>query len=70
MPDIYGFDELGLAVRCIDCPTGGPLYKWPERERRRHARSHGRDRQAAAEQSKELLAVINGLVEEHGEVTT
>jgi hypothetical protein len=27
-------------VRCIDCPAGGPLWRWPERKRRRHARNH------------------------------
>ena len=40
MPDRHGFDLLGETVRCIDCPTGGPLWRWPERKRRRHARSH------------------------------
>ena len=40
MPDEYGFDHLGDAVRCIDCPIGGPIWQWPEPKRKRHARSH------------------------------
>ncbi len=40
MPDQYGFDHLGDSVRCIDCPTGGPIWQWPEPKRHRHARSH------------------------------
>jgi len=40
MPDRHGFNLLGETVRCIDCPAGGPLWHWPERKRRRHARSH------------------------------
>ena len=41
MPDEYGLDHLGDAVRCIDCPIGGPIWQWPEPKRKRHARSHG-----------------------------
>ena len=41
MPDQYGFNHLGDTVRCIDCPTGGPIGQWPEPKRRRHARTHG-----------------------------
>jgi HB1, ASXL, restriction endonuclease HTH domain len=40
MPDRHGFNLLGETVRCIDCPAGGPLWRWPERKRRRHARRH------------------------------
>ena len=40
MPDRHGFNLLGETVRCIDCPAGGPLWRWPERKRRQHARSH------------------------------
>ncbi len=40
MPDQYGFDHLGDSVRCIDCPTGGPIWQWPESKRWRHARTH------------------------------
>ena len=40
MPDRHGFDLLGESVRCIDCHTGGPIWRWPERKRRRHARAH------------------------------
>ena len=41
MPDQYGFDHLGDTVRCIDCPTGGPIWQWPESKRQRHVRTHG-----------------------------
>ena len=41
MPDRYRFDHLGDGVRCIDCPQGGPIWRWPEHKRARHARSHG-----------------------------
>jgi HB1, ASXL, restriction endonuclease HTH domain len=41
MPDPYGFNHLGDTVRCIDCPTGGPIWQWPESKRQRHARTHG-----------------------------
>jgi len=40
MPDRHGFNLLGETVRCIDCEVGGPLWRWPERKRRQHARSH------------------------------
>jgi hypothetical protein len=40
MPDRHGFNLLGETVRCINCPASGPLWRWPERKRRRHARSH------------------------------
>jgi hypothetical protein len=43
MPDKHGFNHLGDSVRCIDCPTGGPLGHWPEHKRARHARTHGRN---------------------------
>jgi hypothetical protein len=42
MPDQYGFNHLGDEVRCIDCPSGGPLGQWPEHKRARHGRTHGR----------------------------
>ena len=38
MPDRHGFNHLGQAVRCIDCPTGGPIWQWPRD--RRHADTH------------------------------
>ena len=41
MPDQYGFNHLGDEVRCIDCPSRGPLWQWPEHKRARHGRSHG-----------------------------
>jgi hypothetical protein len=40
MPDQYGFNHLGDSVRCIDCPSGGPIWQWPEPKRWRHARTH------------------------------
>jgi len=40
MPDRHGFNLLGESVRCIDCETGGPIWRWPERKRRRHAHAH------------------------------
>lgn len=41
MPDQYGFNHLGDNVRCIDCSTGGPVWRWPEHKRARHGRTHG-----------------------------
>jgi len=41
MPDQYGFNHLGDSVRCIDRPTGGPIWRWPEHKRARHGRTHG-----------------------------
>src|SRR5438067_11601993 len=41
MPDQYGFNHLGDTVRCIDCPTGGPLGQGPKHKRARHGRNHG-----------------------------
>jgi len=40
VPDRFGFNLLGEAVRCIDCDTGGPIWRWPERKRRQHASTH------------------------------
>lgn len=47
MPDRHGFNLLGDSVRCIDCPAGGPVWRWPEHERTRHARSHRAPARAA-----------------------
>jgi hypothetical protein len=44
MPDRHGFNLLGETVRCIDCEEGGPIWRWPERKRRRHARTHRPER--------------------------
>jgi HB1, ASXL, restriction endonuclease HTH domain len=44
MPDRHGFNLLGETVRCIDCDAGGPIWRWPERKRRRHARTHRPER--------------------------
>jgi HB1, ASXL, restriction endonuclease HTH domain len=48
MPDQYGFNHLGDSVRCIDCPTGGPIWRWPERKRARHGRTHGTEPKPSA----------------------
>jgi HB1, ASXL, restriction endonuclease HTH domain len=40
VPDRFGFNLLGETVGCIDCDTGGPIWRWPERKRARHARRH------------------------------
>jgi hypothetical protein len=40
MPDQYGFNYLGDNVRCIDCPEGGLIGRWPEHKRARHASTH------------------------------
>jgi len=60
MPD--GFDHLGDRVRCIDCPTGGPIWRWPEEDRQRHAASHGRHERLTGSQSRrhEILAAPPG----------
>ncbi|MDP9261396.1 MAG: winged helix-turn-helix domain-containing protein [Actinomycetota bacterium] len=56
MPDQYGFNHLGDSVRCIDCPTGGPIWRWPERKRARHARGHDTGRkQGAADVRRERI---------------
>src|SRR6266511_2395138 len=47
MPDQHGFNLLGDSIRCIDCETGGPIWPWPERKRRRHARVHRASAKAA-----------------------
>jgi len=46
MPDRFGFDHLGVDVRCIevDCGEGGPMHAWPERRRERHFAAHARVR--------------------------
>jgi HB1, ASXL, restriction endonuclease HTH domain len=48
MPDKHGFNHLGDSVRCIDCPTGGPLGHWPEHKRAQHAHTHGRSATSVA----------------------
>jgi hypothetical protein len=60
MPDQYGFNHLGDNVRCIDCPTGGPIGHWPEHKRATHACGHGTGpRQSGADlrRMRILLAV-------------
>jgi hypothetical protein len=56
MPDQFGFDHLGATVRCIDCPTGGPIWHWPEPKRSRHARTHRLPPTAALQRPRKLLA--------------
>jgi hypothetical protein len=58
MPDQFGFDHLGAAVRCIDCPTGGPIWRWPKPKRSQHARTHRlpRGNTANLSRQRELLA--------------
>ncbi len=73
MPDQYGFNHLGDSVRCIDCPTGGPLGQWPEPKRHRHARSHGTGaKQSAAHvrRPRNLLAASPTDNNEEKEATT
>jgi HB1, ASXL, restriction endonuclease HTH domain len=41
MPDQYRFNHLGDDVRCIDCPSGGPLWQWPEHKRARATAKKG-----------------------------
>ncbi|MHB8696035.1 MAG: winged helix-turn-helix domain-containing protein, partial [Solirubrobacteraceae bacterium] len=57
MPDQYGFNHLGDSVRCIDCPTGGAIWRWPARKRARHARGHdsGREQGAADVRRQRIL---------------
>jgi hypothetical protein len=48
-----------LSVRCIDCPSGGPLWQWPEHKRARHGRMHGTEPKPSAadvRQQRNLLA--------------
>ena len=68
MPDRYGFDHLGGDVRCIDCPTGGPIGRWPELKRAAHARSHGRITELRRQRN--LLAVPPTTPNEEKEATT
>ena len=58
MPDQYGFNHLGDNVRCIDCPTGGPLGQWPEHKRARHGRSHGRAPKAVSDRSSAAAVLL------------
>ena len=73
MPDRHGFNLLGDSVRCIDCETGGPIWRWPERKRRRHTRAK---RAAHAARSTEprrrrtLLAPPPARTDEEKEVAT
>jgi hypothetical protein len=69
MPDPYGFDHLGANVRCIDCPTGGPVWRWPEQKRQRYARSHGRQ-PTTPRRSPDLLALPSPLTSEEKEAIT
>ncbi|MGH3010099.1 MAG: HTH domain-containing protein [Gaiellaceae bacterium] len=72
MPDKHGFNHLGDSVRCIDCPTGGPLGQWPEHKRAQHARAHGRSTSASAgdlRRHRPLLAASPATSQEEKEAT-
>jgi HB1, ASXL, restriction endonuclease HTH domain len=72
MPDQYGFNHLGDKVRCIDCPTGGPLWQWPEHKRTRHGRSHGNAPKAVSpdlRRQRSLLAAPTTTSNEEKEAT-
>ena len=60
MPDQYGFNHLGDTVRCIDCPTGGPLGQWPEHKRARHGRVHGNTPKAAPPHLRRQRSLLAG----------
>ena len=73
MPDRHGFNLLGNSVRCIDCETGGPIWRWPEHKRRRHAsrhRSRARRRAAQPRRQRVLLAAPPTGTHEEKEATT
>jgi HB1, ASXL, restriction endonuclease HTH domain len=67
VPDRYRFDHLGDDVRCIDCPTGGPLGRWPEHKRAAHARSH--DHRIDLRPRNLLAAAANADINEEKEAT-
>jgi HB1, ASXL, restriction endonuclease HTH domain len=72
MPDQYGFNHLGDEVRCIDCPSGGPLWQWPEHKRARHGRSHGHAPKAVSpdlQRQRPLLAAPPTASNEEKEAT-
>jgi hypothetical protein len=70
MPDKHGFNHLGDDVRCIDCPTGGPLGRWPEHKRAQHARTHGRTTSASdLRRPRPLLAASPATSHEEKEAT-
>lgn len=58
MPDQYGFDHLGDNVRCIDCPTGGPIWRWPEHKRARHGRTHGTEPRPGAADVRRMRILL------------
>jgi HB1, ASXL, restriction endonuclease HTH domain len=68
MPDKHGFNHLGDDVRCIDCPTGGPLGRWSEHKRAQHALTHGRIA-SDLRRPRPLLAVSPATSHEEKEAT-
>ena len=72
MPDRHGFNLLGDSVRCIDCEAGGPLWRWPERKRRRHASRHRPLARGAGDRRRQrvLLATPPTATHEEKEATT
>jgi hypothetical protein len=72
MPDRHGFNLLGENVRCIDCEAGGPLWRWPERKRRRHASRHRPLARGAGDRGRQrvlLAAPSTGTHEEKEAIT-
>ena len=70
MPDKHGFNHLGDDVRCIACPVGGPLGRWPEHKRAQPARTHGRSTSASElRRARPLLAASPPTSNEEKEAT-
>lgn len=70
MPDLYGFNHLGDEVRCIDCPAGGALGRWPEHKRAQHSHTHGRTASASdLRRQRPLLAASPPTGNEEKEAT-
>ncbi len=70
MPDQHGFNHLDEHVRCIDCPAGGPLGRWPEHKRAQHRHTHGRTTSAPGlRRQRSLLAASPSTGNEEKEAT-
>src|SRR5206468_562244 len=55
MPDRFGFNLLGDTVSCIDCPSGGPIWRWPEEKRQQHALTHRAAPRGVAEPHRQRI---------------